>query len=254
MERAGDVQSVSRALDLLTRLGSSDEGQRLSELARAAGLAVSTAHRLLTTMQQAGFVNFDPVRSEWHVGREAFAVGAAYVQRRDFVAPAMVFLRRLRDESRETANLGILEDGQLVTLAQVESREITRAISPPGGRVAATCSAMGKALLATWNDEQIAVFCKRNGFRKLTPNSHRTLASLMADIKTIRKRGFAIDDEEHVVGLRCVAAVVCSPQSDAICALSVSGLANRLSAARANAVASHVVSAGQELAQKIGLC
>jgi IclR family acetate operon transcriptional repressor len=76
----------------------------------------------------------------------------------------------------------------------------------------------------------------------------------MADIKTIRKRGFAIDDEEHVVGLRCVAAVVCSPQSDAICALSVSGLANRLSAARANAVASHVVSAGQELAQKIGLC
>ncbi|MEI8180831.1 IclR family transcriptional regulator C-terminal domain-containing protein, partial [Aestuariivirga sp.] len=140
----------------------------------------------------------------------------------------------------------------LVTLAQVESREITRAISPPGGRVAATCSAMGKALIATWTDEQIAMFCKQNGFRKLTPNSHRTLASLMADIRTIRKRGFAIDDEEHVAGLRCVAAVASSPQGDAICALSVSGLANRLSAARASAVAGRVVVAAREFAQKIG--
>lgn len=252
-QRSGDVQSVSRALDLLTRLGASDEGQRLSDLARAANLAVSTAHRLLTTMQQAGFVHFDAVRSEWHVGREAFAVGAAYVQRRDFVAPAMAYLRRLRDESRETANLGILEDGQLVTLAQVESREITRAISPPGGRVAATCSAMGKALLATWNDEQIALFCRQNGFRRLTPKSHRTLTSLMTDIGTIRKRGFAIDDEEHVAGLRCVAAVVASPQVDAICALSVSGLANRLSPARADEVAARVVAAAWEFAQKIGL-
>jgi len=252
-EKSGDVQSVSRALDLLTRLGSSDEGQRLSDLARATGLAVSTTHRLLTTMQQSGFVSFDPLRSEWHVGREAFAAGAAYVQRRDFVAPAMAFLRRLRDESRETANLGILEDGQLVTLAQVESREITRAISPPGGRVAATCSAMGKALLATWSDEQIALFCKRNGFRKLTPKSHRSLASLMADIRLIRKRGYAVDDEEHVAGLRCVAAVVAAEGSDAICAISVSGLANRLTSTRASVVAGRVVAAARDFAEKIGL-
>ncbi|MEQ8291314.1 MAG: IclR family transcriptional regulator [Roseovarius sp.] len=246
------VQSVARALGLLKILSRHDEGVRVSDMARESGLAVSTTHRLLTTLELQGFAQFDPERALWHVGREAFAVGAAFGRRHNFVAPALPYLRRLRDVTRETANLGILDNDELVTISQVESREIMRAISPPGGRVPTFCSGMGKAILATWEDEDIAAFAARTGFRPQTGHSHRGLETAMADIGRIRERGFALDDEEHVTGLRCVAAVVWSPQGEAACAISVSGLAARLQDDRIGAIGETVARAAAELTEKLG--
>lgn len=131
MAEKDGVQSVVRALSLLRLMAQGEGGARLSDLARAAGLPVSTAHRLLTTLEQQGFAQFDPPASAWHVGRDAFSTGMAYGRRLSFVAPALPLLRRLRDATRETANLGILDDDHLVTVSQVESREIRRALSPP---------------------------------------------------------------------------------------------------------------------------
>lgn len=246
------VQSVARALTLLQLLARSDDGHRVSDLAREAGLAVSTTHRLLTTLEHHGFAQFAPEDALWHVGREAFATGAAFARRRNFVAPALPFLRRLRDETRETANLGILDHDQLVTISQVESREIMRAISPPGGQVLVFCSGMGKAILASWDDAAIAAFANRNGFHPLTRHSHRTLDTALEDIARIRTRGFAIDDEEHVTGLRCVAAVVWSPQGEAACAISVSGLAARLGSERIDTIGAQVRRAADDLTARLG--
>lgn len=248
----GNVQAVSRALNILKILGDAGEGLRVSDLARLSGLAVSTTHRLLTTMENAGFVHFDSSLGEWHVGREAFAVGAAYVQRRNFVAPAITYLRRLRDDSRETANLGVLDNGQLVTVSQIESREVMRAISPPGGRVPATCSAMGKAIIATWPDSQIAAFCQANGFHPLTSKSHVALDSLMQDIAQIRRSGFAIDDEEHIKGLRCVGAAIWSADGEAVGAISVSGIAARMTPDKLTQITRQVQIAAADLTRRIG--
>ena len=227
-EKTGGVQSVQRALDLLERLAQNADGTRLSDLARDTGLAVSTVHRLLTTLEQAGFAQSDANPSRWHVGQRAFAVGASYTQQHGFVAPARVYLRRLRDATRETANLGVIENSEVVTLSQVESREITRAISPPGGRVPVLCSGMGKAILATWEDAAIDRIIERHGLAQMTSHSLTSRAAVFDEIDRVRARGFALDDEEFVIGLRCVAAVVWGPHSEAICAISVSGLAARM--------------------------
>ena len=224
----GGVQSVQRALDLLEQIATRPEGARLSDLATDAGLAVSTTHRLLTTLQQRGFAQADAASGRWHVGQRAFAVGSAYTKQRSFVAPALPFLRRLRDATRETANLGIIEDGEVVTLSQVESREITRAISPPGGRVPVLCSGMGKAILATWEDGDIDQVIDRHGLRAMTAHSLTSPKAVHDEIARCRARGFALDDEEFVMGLRCVAAVVWGPTGEAACAISVSGLAARM--------------------------
>ena len=149
------VQSLDRALTLLELIAAEPEGHRLSDLARAAALAVSTTHRLLTTLEQRGFVQTDVATGRWHIGSRAHSVGAAWGTARNLLAPAMPYLRRLRDATRETANLGVIEDGHVITVAQAESREIMRAISPPGGHAPIFCSGMGKAIVATWEDEQI---------------------------------------------------------------------------------------------------
>ncbi|MEC9196188.1 MAG: IclR family transcriptional regulator [Pseudomonadota bacterium] len=246
------VQSVSRALGLLQKLARSDDGLRVSDLARSTGLAVSTTHRLLTTLEQHGFTQFETETNLWHVGREAFTVGSAFGRRRNYIAPALPFLRRLRDATRETANLGILDDDQLITVSQVESREIMRAISPPGGRVPVFCSGMGKAIVSTWRDEDILSLVTRAGLPRMTAKSLRNPDEVLKDIEKTRARGYALDDEEHVTGLRCVAAEVWSPQGEAVCAISVSGLAARLDAARIDEIGQHVRKAANDLTERLG--
>jgi IclR family acetate operon transcriptional repressor len=222
------VQSVQRALDLLTQVSEVPGGARLTDLAQSTGLAPSTVHRLLTTLENSGFVYADGLSNRWHVGQRAFAVGSAYTKQRSFVAPALPFLRRLRDATRETANLGVIEDGEVITLSQVESREIKRTISPPGGRVPVICSGMGKAIIATWEDDAIDRVIERHGLRAVTKRSLTSSAAVHEEIARIRSRGYALDDEEFVIGLRCVAAVVWGPSGDPACAISVSGLAARM--------------------------
>lgn len=246
------VQSVARALSLMRLLAQEDGGSRLSDVARAAGLPVSTAHRLLTTLEQQGFAQFEPASSLWHVGRDAFTVGLAYGRRLSFVAPALPLLRRLRDATRETANLGILDDDHLVTVSQVESREIRRALSPPGRRVPVFSSAMGKAILATWRDQEVLALADRAGLPPLTTKSLRSREAALAEIARTRDRGWALDDEEFNLGMRCLAAVVWSPQGEAACAISISGAAVRLTEDRLEPLGRLVAQAAEELTGVLG--
>ncbi|MEI4487467.1 IclR family transcriptional regulator [Frigidibacter sp. MR17.14] len=245
------VQSVDRALALIEHLAETAEGARLSDAARAVGLAPSTAHRLLTTMEQRGFVQFATATGRWYVGRRAFAVGTAFTRRENIVAPALPILRRLRDATRETANLGVLEDGVVRTVAQVESREIMRAIASPGGRTPVTCSGMGKAIVASWPDAAIEALVARHGLPPKTPRSLTSAGALMAEIARVRAQGYAVDDEEFVAGMRCVAAAVFSAAGEPVCAISISGLAARVTPAAVPELAGVVMKAAEELGGKL---
>ncbi len=226
--KAGAVQSVDRALSLLEALAEDEEGYRLTDLAIRTGLSPSTAHRLLTTLEKRRFVEFDQSDNMWHVGRQSFAIGSAFVRRRNFVAPALPFLRRLRDLTRETANLGIVDDGEVVVLTQVESREIMRAITRVGGRAPMVTSGIGKAILATYSDDDVAAIIQRYGMRRLTPKSVVRAGELRDALERVRRDGYALDDQEFLTGLRCVASVVYNDQGEALAAISVSGLASRV--------------------------
>jgi IclR family acetate operon transcriptional repressor len=226
--KSGAVQSVDRAMLLLEALGEDEEGYRLTDLAIRTGLSPSTAHRLLTTLEKRRFVEFNPSDNMWHVGRQAFAIGSTFVRRRNFVAPALPFLRRLRDLTHETANLGIVEEGEVVVLTQVESREIMRAITRVGGRAPMVTSGIGKAILATYPDQDVVAIIQRHGMKRLTPKSMVRAGALRDALDLVRRDGYAVDDQEFLMGLRCVAAVVYNDQAEALAAISVSGLASRV--------------------------
>jgi len=227
--RTGNVQSVERALTLLELLGEDAEGYRLTDLAARAGLSPSTVHRLLTTLERKRFVQFDQTDGMWHVGRQAFQVGSTFARQRNFVAPALPYLRRLRDQTRETANLGVAVDGQIIFLAQVESREIMRAITRVGGNTPMVNSGMGKALLSTFAPADVTAIVSSYGMPKLTPHSLTRASELRDALSSVRQLGYAIDDEEFQTGLRCIASPVFDQNGEALCAISVSGLAQRLS-------------------------
>src|SRR5919197_3472213 len=226
--RDGGVQSVDRALSLIETLAEDDEGYRLSDLAIRTGLSTSTVHRLLGTLESRRFVQFDRTESKWHVGARAFTVGANFARRRNFTAQAVPYLRKLRDLTRETANLAVVDDEFIIVLTRMESREIMRSLTKVGGRVAMVTSGVGKAVLATYSDEDVGAVIRHHGMPRLTEKSIVRPSDLFRELEAVRRQGFAVDDEEACMGLRCVAAVVYSDCTEPLAAISVSGMTSRV--------------------------
>jgi IclR family acetate operon transcriptional repressor len=226
--RDGGVQSVDRALLIIETLAEDDEGYRLTDLAVRTGLSPSTVHRLLTTLEKRRFVQFDRGESTWHIGAQSFAVGSTFVRRRNFVTQALPYLRKLRDQTRETANLAVVDDGAMVVLTRVESREIMRSVTKAGGRVPMVASGLGKALLATYSEQDVFAIIQRDGMPRLTSKSIVRAGELCKSLHDIRRQGYSVDDEEALIGLRCVSAVVYDDCSEPLAAISVSGKASRV--------------------------
>jgi IclR family acetate operon transcriptional repressor len=231
-EKAGFVQSVTRALNLLELLAEDGEGYRLTDLAERSGLSPSTVHRLLTTMEQRRFVQFDQSDGMWHVGRQSFAVGATFGRRKNFVAQMLPFLRRLRDQTHETVNLAVPNDGEVVVLLQVESREIVRAFTRVGERSPMTASGLGKAILATYSHDEVLAVIQKQGMLRLTANSITRAGDLREELQRVRTQGYAVDDEECAIGLRCIGAVVSNEHGEALASISVSAPAARITDGR----------------------
>jgi IclR family acetate operon transcriptional repressor len=250
--RDGGVQSVDRALLIVETLAEDDEGYRLSDLAVRTGLSTSTVHRLLATLEKRRFVQFDRYESKWHVGAQSFAVGATFARRRNFTAQAMPYLRKLRDQTRETANLAVVDDETIIILTRMESREIMRSLTKVGGRVAMVASGVGKAVLATYSDEDVNAIIHRQGMPRLTEKSIVRPSELFRELEAIRRQGYAVDDEEARIGLRCIAAVVFNHCGEPLAAISVSGMTSRLTDDRLPALGRIVREVAAELTVALG--
>lgn len=248
----GGVRSVNRALTLIETLAEDDEGYRLTDLAVLTGLSNSTVHRLLTTLEERGFVQFDRGAAKWHIGARSFAVGSTFARRRNIVAHAMPYLRRLRDQTRETASLAVVEDETIIILARLESREIMRSLTKVGGRVAMVASGVGKAVLATYSDQDVNAIIHCQGMPRLTKNSIVRPSELFKALQIVRQRGYAVDDEEARIGLRCVATVVYNDCSEPVAAISVSGMTSRITDERIPVIGNVVRDVAAELTIALG--
>ena len=148
------VQSLTRGLSLLEALARAEGGLTLTDLGQRVQLAPSTAHRLLATLEKMGYVYQAGDLGRWYVGLQAFTVGASFLANRDFVAQSHPYMRRLMEQSGETANLGILDGTEAVFIDQVQCRETMRTIVKLGSRVPLHASGVGKAIFAAMPDER----------------------------------------------------------------------------------------------------
>lgn len=249
---SGQVQSLSRALWLMNALADCPQGLSLSEVAHRVQLPTSTAHRLLTTLQNERYVRFDSERSAWLIGVQAFQVGSTFVRSRDMVAMARPFMRRLMEESGETVNLGISDRTEVVYLAQVECHKMMRAIAGPGGRARMHCSGIGKALLAFTCEHELHDIIENTGLNRETQKTLADAEALKADLMRIRKRGYAIDDEENAIGLRCVAGVIFDEHAEPMAGLSVSGPTARMTDTRLPVLGAAVTQIAAEITSELG--
>lgn len=226
-EAGSSVQSLDRALRLCAVLAEAD-GLTLTAVAERVGLPVSTVHRLLATLAAHGWVEASEADQTWAIGVEAFRVGQAFPRRVRPLAAARPVMRELMEATGETANLGLFEGGDAVFVAQVESREPIRAFFRSGERRAAHASGIGKALLAAQSPERVARWLEGRRLEGFTERTIVTAERLRADLAATRVRGFAVDDEERSLGMRCIAAPIFDENGEAVAALSISGPSQRL--------------------------
>lgn len=251
-ERSGQVQSLVRALRLLSVVAKADDGLTLTETANRAGLPVSSAHRLLSTLQQERFVRFDQERTRWFVGVEAFVAGSGFLRSRDLVAVARPYMRHLMEESGETVSLAVEEGGQAIYLAQVECRQLMRALASPGQRVPLHSSAVGKAMIAYAGAPRKAALMDSVKLERFTERTIVTEKAFAAAVAEAKERRFAVDDEEHAIGLRCVAAPIFNEAREAIAAISLSGPKARVTDTRLVLLADLAKSAAGKITREFG--
>lgn len=248
----GSVQSLSRAFALLSRLGESGAGQTLSDLAGGAGLAPSTAHRLLSSMRHEGFVDFDEQAGLWSIGLRAFAVGNGYLKKRDFIAQSRPFMRQLVAETGETSNLGVLVGDHHVFLSQVECAQMMRMVAQLGRPGPVHAAGVGKSLLSALPQREVAAILRRTGLKALTKHTLTTPSALIAELEKIRLQGYALDNEEQALGLRCIAANIYDEHGEAIAAVSLSGPAVRVTMESLAPLSAAVIRTAAEITEAIG--
>jgi IclR family acetate operon transcriptional repressor len=182
-------------------------------------------------------VRFEPATMSWLVGVQAFVVGNAFVRSRDMVPLAVPHMRRLMTKTGETVNFFMLDGEEVMCMAQIQSQQMVRAISRPGGGVEMHRSAAGKAILAHMEEEDIVGIVERNGLPRYTEHTIVTTDALRLELANIRQRGFAVDNEEFSLGLRCIAAPIFDEAGTVHAAISLAGPASRITENRIDAAA-----------------
>jgi DNA-binding IclR family transcriptional regulator len=227
--RRDRVQSLDRALDVLEVLGEAGD-LGVSEVAARTGLVVSTAHRLLAGLADRGYVRQAASHGRYALGFKVLEL-AGGIQARSAAlrAVARVHLEGVRQETSETTNLVILDRDRVVYVDQVPGLHNVRMFTQVGSSALAHTTASGKAMLASRPADAISKLYppEREPLERLTPHTQTTLAGLRRDFARIRRRGYAIDNEEHEEGVSCVAAPVFAG-GVAFAAISISAPSTRI--------------------------
>lgn len=245
--QATQVQSVGRALDILESLASSGP-QGVVDLGRAVGLPQGTTHRLLTTLLDRGYVRQDAERR--------YALGLAGTRLADRASRtwgqlAQPVLAELVGTTGETANLAILDGDRMTYVAQVASPQTLRIFAEVGRRVPIHSTAVGKAVAAALPAAALAELSTSLTFEARTAHTISSQSDWEAAIRTVQSVGYAIDEQEQEIGVRCVAVGVpglTPPLTGVRAAISVSGPAERFTTARVREIAPLLAPAAEALA------
>ena len=231
--RRDRVQSLDRALDVLETLAHGEE-LGVSEVASRTGLVVSTAHRLLAGLSDRGYVGRNPATGRYALGYKVMELAGGLEARTAAMrAAARPHLEALQQATGETTNLVILDADRVVYIDQVEGSHSVRMFTELGSSALAHTTGSGKAILAHRSPEAIVKLYppSREPLERLTSRTLTSVEALRHDFMRIRRRGYALDSEEHEAGVTCVATPIFDSRAVACGALSISGPTARMAQA-----------------------
>lgn len=221
------ISSLERGLRVLETLA--EKGSlSVSELAAQLGMHRSASHRFLATLKGLGYVVQDPANSRYRLSFRLFELGIKVVENLGIRQVARPIMEELANITNETVNLGHLDGKEIIYIEKIESTQILRMGLAIGARVPVHCSALGKSILAFLPERERDTLIRSIDLTQRTPNTITSLEKLYEEIKRIRRQGYAVDDEEMALGIRCVAAPVFDYSGYPRYAVSIEGPTSRM--------------------------
>jgi DNA-binding IclR family transcriptional regulator len=224
----------------------------LSEIARKTALPRSTAHHILRALVACGYLVQDGDARPYRLGPKLFRLTGHRWSKEQLAEVSMPYLDELSRRTGEGTSLAILRDGVVTIVAKRESDGAVRVVQEVGARRPIYCTAVGKALAAWLPDHELDGIIARTVFERKTARTIITVAAFRREIARIRATGFAVDNEEHVEGIRCIAMPVRDHSGEVRASLCVVGPTSRLPQRRLAAVRQPLAAVGRELSAHLG--
>jgi IclR family KDG regulon transcriptional repressor len=240
-----EIQSLARGLKILELLGQAQDGVSITELAETLGVDKGSASRLVSTLVHYGYAEKDDVTRRFHLGSEVVSLSRSVLTRLPLRETAKPYLRQLMEQTGECAHLAVHAQDKVMYIDQVESPATLRVNAQVGTMNPLHCTALGKILLA---------FCDLDFPVSLDTFTPRTITDpelLRLHLDEVRRLGYAVDDEEFDLGVRCIAVPVFDFRGKVVGSIGISGPATRVTGERLPELTAIVVEVGKSLSERM---
>jgi IclR family transcriptional regulator, KDG regulon repressor len=219
---------IFAVLDYFVQRGSRQKGVAFVEVAAAVPFARTTVHRILYSLEKLGYIEKDEIKGHYQLAAKFHDLTGPVIQFRRLQSLAKSVMQNLLLRFGETINLGVLEDGQVTYIDVLQSSSALRTAAVPGERNPVHCTALGKVMLAFLPENEIRAILEHYPLVKKTPRTITQKKHLVVHLASIRERAVALDLEENLTGVICVAAPIFDKTGRVIAGISLSGPASRM--------------------------
>jgi len=245
-----NAPALKKALDIIKFIVKENKPLGVTEIARALSLSKSTTFGILKSLEEEGFALKIDTTKKYMAGSELFELSKRVLRATDLTTVARSFLEKLVELVDESVFLGVREDDTVKVLDVVEPKRELKISSPVGARLRLVSGVVGKIFLSTFDNEQLRTFLTANELRRYTENSPTDVEKYIAEIELTRARGYALDFEEYLKGIRAVSTLIYSGRFP-IGALWVVGFTSSLSDDKLPHVITHLKQTAQEISLRL---
>jgi IclR family KDG regulon transcriptional repressor len=246
------VEVLDRAFRLLDQLAEMETEPSASELAAKLELHKSTVHRLLAILERHRYLERNLESGRYRLGWRLFELGSLAVSRLDLYHRARPYVETLMRKTGETAHVGVLRGGELISIVNVETDRTVRTPATVGKRSPLYCTSQGKTLMAHLPEALLKQVLANLQMKAFTANTITQISRLKLELAMVRRRGYAMDNEEFEDGLRCIGAPVRNHAGAVVAAISIAGPAYRVGGANLPELIGSVVTVAGQLSESLG--
>ncbi|MGQ9646278.1 MAG: IclR family transcriptional regulator [Thermodesulfobacteriota bacterium] len=251
MKKTGySAPSVQKAFKILQMIADSPSGLGVSELAKRLGIGKSTVHGITLGLEALGVLVRDPVHKKFNLGYSLLELGRRAYGRIELRGVARAPMERLMEKVGETVFLGILNGDHVTILEVVESHHEMKITAPPGTRLPLLAGATGKVFLSLVGEKKAKEIVQQLGLVRFTVKSVVDQKKFFKEIEETKRRGYAVDDEEYLVGVRAVASPI-QTTSPTLAAIWVVGFTSSLNDSKMEKVILETRKTAEEISQSM---
>lgn len=246
------LRAVLNAVDALDYISKSRQGVGVREVARTLRMTPASASRLLTTLRLSGVLEQEPDGTRYFIGPHLHRITQAHRNSVNLNAISESFLRELVEETGETVFLGVLDEASVVVINRLDSPQPLRMAAELGTREPANCTALGKVMFANLTEKELTRRLALLNFDNVPDTAAQSVEDFQERLKHVRDNGWALDNEEHIAGVRCVSCGIRNADGQMISAISVSGPTTRLTDERLQAIIPAIRDAATGISRRLG--